>query len=807
MRVFRSKVGLDVTTAASARPRTTTGWRRGGGKRGGWRRSGGGLLVAGTFCAAVAAALAAVPSCSSDREQGPNRTDVTRIVYAVRQHTVVDEEGVRIDVAGGMGQVMDYKRYVPGGRLEVLDLRTGEVANIIEEFESADVASVDVSYDATKVLFSMKTSADDHYHLYWASLERDAEGRFEIHQLTFGPYDDIHGLWLPGNRIAFVTEQPYTEMGTRADEYNHARMVTQVATITLEGGDADRKLCSQNLSHTVELFSLHDGRLGFSRWEHLENINDVKLFSMNPDCTQMTALAGQHGKPANSLVQMQETATPGVFVGVATSRENTIQAGALVRVDARGDNGHNEELAEYEVLTPSVPRGEDASPVGRYRAPTVLPDGRVLTSWAEGTVNDVNELALTPPDFGLYVYDAKSRVNQLVKNYADTWELYARPVIVRDEPPPIGAIQNSQDPTIPTLLGAVDVRQTSLGSIHEERVTGAQFGDGVSIDEALQEAVKVRIIEGFSSEAAPGVTMFGLTMAEGAALLGEATVHADGSWSAQIPPFIPVHLQVVDEFDLAIRNQTTWIQGMPGEARVCGGCHEDRTEPFAPSGQQLGIAAGKGPEDFMLPWNERAEYPWAYANDADDPNEIQKILELRCVSCHNETTNGSEPQTFYSLSMTPVGGETSTYEIPRLDLSSRPITVTYDGETKPWPASYVSLFFPAALDMAMSMGAQVEGEVPPRWAVPSDARHSALIEKLNMTSSGDEARYAWPLGEAFSDARIAGGQRTDHAAEAGLTRDELVKLIRAIDLGGQFYSRKNTAFEPYTVGGGDGRDY
>ena len=36
-----------------------------------------------------------------------------------------------IDVAGGMGQVMDYGRYVPGGRLEVLDLRDGNVDNII----------------------------------------------------------------------------------------------------------------------------------------------------------------------------------------------------------------------------------------------------------------------------------------------------------------------------------------------------------------------------------------------------------------------------------------------------------------------------------------------------------------------------------------------------------------------------------------------------------------------------------------------------------------------------------------------------
>ena len=52
---------------------------------------------------------------------------------------------------------------------------------------------------------------------------------------------------------------------------------------------------------------MHDGRVGFSRWEHLENVNDVKLFAMNPDCTQIVALSGQHGKPGNSLVQVTES--------------------------------------------------------------------------------------------------------------------------------------------------------------------------------------------------------------------------------------------------------------------------------------------------------------------------------------------------------------------------------------------------------------------------------------------------------------------------------------------------------------------
>ena len=51
---------------------------------------------------------------------------------------------------------------------------------------------------------------------------------------------------------------------------------------------------------------------------------------------------------------------------------------------------------------------------------------------------------------------------------------------------------------------------------------------------------------------------------------------------------------------------------------------------------------------------------------------------------------------------------------------------------------------------------------------------------------------------AVRDLFLGGGTHVDHAAVAGLTRDELVKLIRVIDMGGQFYSRQNTAFQPFT---------
>ncbi|HEY2408402.1 MAG TPA: hypothetical protein VGI10_20485 [Polyangiaceae bacterium] len=761
-------------------------------------------LFSRSACAPLLAVLGLL-GCSTSTSSDTTLGGVSKIVYAVRQNTTMNADGsVTIDVASGMGQVMDYGRYNPGGKLETYDLKSGAYDNITEDYPTADISSVDVSFDATKVVFTMKTDSSATYHVYWAGVDRGANGKFEVHQLTFGAYDDQNAIFAPGGRIVFTTNERYTEMGTRADEYEHAAVVTQLASISLTGGDADRKLCPQNLSHIVTLFPMHDGRVGFSRWEHLENVNDVKVFAMNPDCTQIVAVSGQHGKPGNSVVQVSESNTPNVFYGIVTNRENTIQAGSLVQIDARSSTvagQFDEEKTEteaYSLLTPWVPTDDSPSPAGRYRSPSQLPDGRILVSWAGGVVNQINELSLTPPDYGVYVFDAANG-NIPIADHAGTWELYAHAVAVRTEPPVIPTRNDIVDSSMPVRFGSINVHETSLASRHGETVSGAEFSN-TPTDQALLGATKVRIIEGFSTESAAGVTMFGLTMAEGAAIVGEATVASDGSWLADLPPYIPMHLQPLDEFDMSIRSQTTWVQGLPGEDRVCGGCHEDRNAAIVPNGQALTISGSRGPENFMKPISARTEYPWAAANDASNPNQIQTLLTAKCVSCHNDTQNGSSAQTFYTVTMNNALAGTSTpYQIPRFDMSETPVTVVYDRKTHTWPSSYVSIFYPAALSMEMGQGATVTGTVPPKWGVPSDARNSAMIEKLNINSSlmGSETKFAWPLGQPFSDVNIAGGTRTNHAVDvAGLTRDEVVMLIRAIDMGGQYFARQNSMFSP-----------
>jgi hypothetical protein len=723
---------------------------------------------------------------------------VQSILFIKRQTTTVTNGVPSVDVAGGNGQVLDYQRYVPGGSVNILSpaRADGTVTNLTSAFTTADFNGADVSFDATQAVFSMKRDGNDHYHIYTVQLTPGADGAFEMHQKTAGAWDDINPIYVEGGTIAFVTNQMYTAMGTRADEYEHSREALQLATITVTGGDKDRHLFAQNLSHTVAPWLRYDGRIGFSQWEHFGPVNDVKLRVVNPDGTQQVAVAGQHSKPVNSLFTIKEV-SPNVMIGIGTARDRTIHAGTLVQIDARNHNdaacldgtayntattgSHaclDEENATFNILTPNVPGGSSASPVGRYREPSILPDGRILVSWADGPVNDMNEQSLTAPDFGIYIYDTKTGQNQLVYNDRATWDLNALAVVPRATPHFIGAAQNVQDATLPVRIGSVNVSETSLNEV----VSGAQFNN-TPLHTALQQgAVAVRVIEGFSSEAAKGVTMFGLTMFEGAAVLGEAPVFADGSWLANVPAYLPMHLQPIDKFGLAIRNQQLWIQGMPNDDRRCVGCHESRTAPGTPASGPSTVAEQHTAVNFTEPIASRTEYPW--------DKKVQPLLTQKCVMCHNGTTT----QYYYMSRTDPVTGAQTTYKIPTLDLSDTPVTVYYDRNVATWPASYVSIFYPATLMMAGDSDTtgtvKITGTVPPMWGVPGSARASKLTQKLNLPAT--DGTWAWPSNAPHPE---------DQGSQYSLTpSDRQTIAVYPMDLGGQYWARQNTGFVPFTNG-------
>jgi hypothetical protein len=735
----------------------------------GFKRSIGLLLLTGLGCQASS-------SSSGGKSVLPG---VDAVVFAKRAY--VTKEGTH-DVAGGAGQVIDYLRYDPGGGVFVLDppAPDGKLTNLTSGFKDVDISGLDLSFDAKEVVFSMRHGKDDgHYHIYKAKLDGT-----RVKQLTFGPYDDIRPIYVPGKRVAFATNEGYTELGTRADEYNHNRASTQMATISSESGDADRHVCAQSLSHVADPFLMSDGTVGYSRWEHLGPINDVKLFHMNPDCTGMTAVAGQHGKDFNSIVQVREV-SEGKFVGIGTSREGTIQAGAIMSIDTHAKHGSaklDEQGATFKSLTPDVPMGMEPSPVGRYRTPFDLGDGRLLVSWANGDVSERLELTETAPKFGIFLLDPKTQKRTIVYDDEKTWDLYAQPVRPREEP----AVRSSRidvpaDPTAANfgmseaaVIGSIDVANTSL----DETVEGGQFAEPVALGEALKQATHVRIIEGFSSEIG-SVRMFGLTMHEGAAILGEVPVQPDRSWEAHVVPYLPYHLQPIDRFGLAIRNELLWIQAMPGENRTCGGCHESRaTNATATQGATLAQQLPVAKKDFsQIAIADRMELPWYGAKTGA---MVQDVFDAKCVQCHDGGAQDPFAGREYTVTVPPAMDDPMAqplmFKVPYLKLTSDAIDSYYEKETVAYPASYVTLLYPSAM-----MGeVKLTGDVPdPPWVEPGSARGSRLIQKVNASSESDVTEWAWKTPAHPEDVGVT------------LTPEERLTLIRMADLGAQYYSRRN----------------
>lgn len=210
-------------------------------------------------------------------------------------------------------------------------------------------------------------------------------------------------------------------------------------------------------------------------------------------------------------------------------------------------------------------------------------------------------------------------------------------------------------------------------------------------------------------------------------------------------------------------------------------------------GQNPTVAEQARPQDFFkAAISDRIEMPWTLdttkypiAPGAKAPQLVQDIFDKKCVQCHNGGAGDPFAGKSYTVTAAnPATGVTQSFPaIPYLDLSSRPITVPYDMRVETYPASYVSLFFPATLEMGMG-DLTPTGDMPPKWALVNNARESVLIKKLNVKAA---------------DGTFAYGTPQMHPEDKGvtLTDEERLHLIRSIDVGGQFYSRKNTGFVPF----------
>lgn len=725
-----------------------------------------------TIAIGTALLTAAGAGCGSDDNSGPlGNVDSLVILQRPKRND--------------MGDIFQYTSYKPktesgvNARLIKLEPPTADGTQTViccdqagPEYANIDISGYDISFDAKQIVFSGKLSGNTNYGLFILTL---ADG--SVDQVPTDPARDyVSPIFLPGDKIMFTTNS-VVETGARQhrDEYERGTTL-QLGRINTDG--TGEELGARNLSHRTFPTLMSDGRVMFTQWDHLGTMNAGHLMFVNQDMTNLREGFGKEGTGAsNSTLKAQEV-SPGRFIAIATSRNRTIQAGALIDVrlgivDTDGDGNvsarerQSEANASYKDLTPDVPHDmtPSADTVGRYYDAFALnakekPD--LVVSWANGPVESgVLGSAGLEADFGVYLLDTQRNQRHPLLDNNEMWDIFPRPLQARPVPDISGS---AIDPSLngATMIGSMNVYESSLKTFAPNSIYG------------------VRVMEGFSSEEG-FPRMFGTTMFEGQANLGVARVQADGSWLATIPSNVPIHVQAIDTFGMSMFSEPVWVSGRKNEARVCGGCHEarDRATVIDP-GQTDAFAVGPTPMYGLTPRTDRKS-----TDTTRDKvmglawnTTIQKIFTDNCVSCHGASnTAGVAPYTITD----PATGTSVSWTF-NLEGTPLPAAFADIGGEPAFTASYFSIAGPD-MEAIEKGGLMVSGNFKV-YASPENSRDSLVIKMLNPMQQ-------FPAQAAGTRAFATMPHMAQVGAGTDLTPDEFYQLILNIDMGVNFYAREN----------------
>lgn len=440
------------------------------------------------------------------------------------------------------------------------------------------------------------------------------------------------------------------------------------------------------------------------------------------------------------------------------------------------------------------------SPGGSFREPFPLPDGTILTSHVSHSVDHLNPKA--DPDWDIYTIQFEKSLQsedgskvgpvklQKVKAVSTLeWAEYSpRPLIVRlkenvhnhqkfadqkngRKPELIDGVLRMPKSTraeiecydYPLLqsfltnfapVGPRNFRSDSAGSIGPPADSDhilkyvrilMQVTPGKKDSKVIKQTTILK--DPFATPVSNGIHTKSL-------IIAEIPIEADGSFYAEVPPEVPLRFQGLNGHKMVLHSMNRWFYTQPGEKLTfsiprsifplrCAGCHGALT------GNQ---AHSLGPPDIvsassrvMANWDQqlqRARPAYGKGKDLNDylsidfRGDIQPILDKHCVSCHGASKN----------------------IVAGLDLRGIP--------TEYYTVAYESLHI---LNDPESGNFADKRYINEREGM---AIESYLVEKL--------------MGMEFDAPQKLNTPGSPHPEENPLSEQELLTLIRWIDLGATF---------------------
>lgn len=585
----------------------------------------------------------------TDSGQKPDPVVVDIPIAYVERPIPVDEDGNPV-----YPDVFEPDAFNPGAKLIVKERATAQAAPVdvtsaafpVEDYPVADypdgplydVKDVAVHPDGNRLVFAMRApeipDADEDEQPTWNiweyHLQTKVLRRLISTDLVAEAGQDISPRYLPDGRILFASTRqtrskaillddgkPQYSAGTEDDRDQPAYVLH-----TMLDDGTDIQQITYNQSHDIQPGLLPDGRVFYSRWDHMGNHDNLSFYTVNPDGSNSQIYYGY-----NSLNTEPEDATQGTprlfnlnpmpdgrIAGILKP-SGALLGGDMVVIDgarfselnravpgASGGGASGQE--RISILPVNIRAGEnEISPHGRFASLYPLYDGtnRLLVSWSQCRLEEPVTLRLLPctppnleianireaePFYGIWIYNIAAQTQQpvvLAKNgiiYTDvvSLEKIAPPTYYRSELDPDLARE---------AVGVLHIR-----SVYDMDGSFTRFGvnsapaDLASMAAAPASQRPARFLRLIKAVSMPDEdtldfegSAFGVSGGVMREILGYAPIEPDGSVQVKVPADVAFTLEILDANGRRISPvHNNWLQLRPGEVRQCNGCHNNQND-------------------------------------------------------------------------------------------------------------------------------------------------------------------------------------------------------------------------------------
>ena len=475
----------------------------------------------------------------------------------------------------------------------------------------------DLSFDASKVLFSFKPHNEKTFHIYEIGL--DGTG---LRQLTSGMFDDFDPIYLPdGKNIMFLTTRGHIYV--RCMPPTNAFVTARMALDT-KPGDKNLYIVSRNGEPEYTPSVMNDGRVVFTRWEYTDKPlwRAQSLWTMNQNATNVQTFWGNQSVWPDLLKDARSIpgSTRVMFTGSA--HHNWFSGSVGIIDPAKGLNfPHGLTKVTADVEWPESGNG----PVDPKESPDYHRAGNYGAYYSPYPLNEKDFLVSAQRGRGKFVLllmdvdGNRELINQGTHNIWDAQPIRKRPI------PPVQA----------------DTLEWPTWETRNNPQPGVLYSTNVyeGADPAMKGKAKYLRIWSIEHKTytywykrptlstGPEISM---NQSEGVKkIIGTVPVEADGSVNFKVPSGIAVHFQLLDENQRALQTMKSFTGVQPGETRGCFGCHELHMN--TPATSLNAIAMRRQPSDIApVPWEDITVSFERY---------VQPALDQYCGKCHADPQN------------------------------------------------------------------------------------------------------------------------------------------------------------------------